>query len=205
MSTLLKQLEANESLLMYLADELPANDRAEVEQRLANDPALREALDDLRSAQALVHERLRADDAAMPLPVSSTVAVRHVSRAIRQWQVDRLTAPVIEVETLKGLRYPLWVYPTSAAAALFLAFLVWWGNWGHDRLMPEQITVRMQAEAVDPDLEERAEQVTAWIASGDEHVSELNSIDAAADELMLISQDTGELDSMFESLSEEGT
>src|SRR5205823_5825643 len=53
-------------------------------------------------------------------------AVRNVGRAIRQ----RLAQPSArEPAAARGsLPYPWWCYPTAAAAASILAFLVWWGN-----------------------------------------------------------------------------
>ncbi len=205
MSTLLKQLEDNNALLLiYLAGELAAGDRTVVEQRLASDPALRQALDELRGARASIDELLRADDAATPLPVSSAVAVRHVSRAIRQWQVDRLTAATVGDAPMKGLRYPWWIYPTTSVAALLIAFLVWWGNWGHDRRTPEEIAQSPTFDMVDPYADEMAERLAASITSNEEHLSELKSIDDAADELALLSQGSDEIRDMFDSISEEG-
>lgn len=203
MPSLLKQLENNDSLLlMYLSGELPMGDRTEVERRLASDPALRQALEDLRGAQASVNELLRADDASTPLPVSSAVAVRHVSRSIRQWQVDRFTAPPADVAPARGLRYPWWIYPTTSVAALLIAFLVWWGNWGHDRRGPEQLA-KTTVEIVEPDTDEIAE-LTESMTGNEEHVAELTSIDDAANELASISQGSDEIRDMFDSISEEG-
>ena len=63
MSSLLQQLENNEAvLLMYLADELPAEDRAEVEQMLATDAGMRAALESLRDVTRRVDEGLAAAD-----------------------------------------------------------------------------------------------------------------------------------------------
>ena len=55
MASLLQQLENNEAiLLMYLADELGADDRREVEQMLRGDAGLAAELDELRAAQNAV-------------------------------------------------------------------------------------------------------------------------------------------------------
>jgi anti-sigma factor RsiW len=127
MPSLLQHLENNEAvLLMYLADELPADDRMEVDHMLAVDPALRAELEELRTAQAAVVGALDELDKSQPPPLSQAVAVRQVSRVMNQWKVDRLarqpnTAPY------SRLRFPWWVYPSASAAAIILAILVWWG------------------------------------------------------------------------------
>ena len=57
----LEKLENNEFiLLMYLADELPAEDKAEVDQLLATDRGLRAQWVELRAAQSGFSERLGA-------------------------------------------------------------------------------------------------------------------------------------------------
>src|SRR5258706_8742588 len=63
MSNLLHELENNEAiLLMYLAGELPEEDRIEVEQMLAGDPALRAELAELAALQDRVSGMMaRAD------------------------------------------------------------------------------------------------------------------------------------------------
>jgi hypothetical protein len=127
MGSLLQQLENNEViLLLYLADELPAEDRAEVEQMLAVDGNLRLELERIRAAQGSVMADLRRLDAIIPPPVSEAVASRQVSRAMKQWQVDRLTHQPAPVER-SGLRYPWWTYPAASAAAIVLAIIVGWG------------------------------------------------------------------------------
>ena len=81
MPSLLQQLENNEAvLLMYLADELPTDDLAEVEQMLANDPGLRAELESLRAAHATVLDGLHELD-HQSLPAVSD-AVVHVSSPI---------------------------------------------------------------------------------------------------------------------------
>ncbi|HSV14790.1 MAG TPA: hypothetical protein VLI90_11055 [Tepidisphaeraceae bacterium] len=127
MPSLLQQLQNNEAVLqMYLADELPADDRIEVEQMLATDPGLRAVLEDLRLAQDLVIGSLRKLDQATPLAVSTPVAARQMSRLIKQWQVDRLerqaAAPIKQ-----KFRLPAWAYSAATAAAVLVAVVVWWG------------------------------------------------------------------------------
>ena len=130
MASLLQQLENNEAiLLMYLADELGADDRREVEQMLARDAALRAELEKIRSAQDAVMAAIGAMDQANPLRVSTPVAVRQVSRLMKQWQVDRLSRRPMEIGK-SGPNFPWWAYPTAAtgvAAMVLIGLMVWWG------------------------------------------------------------------------------
>jgi len=127
MSSLLQHLENNEAvLLMYLADELPAEDRAEVEQMLATDGSLRASLDALRAVRADVVGILATADASRGDP-SAAPAVRRVAREIHQWQARRFSPPPPS-EPVSELRFPWWSYPLTTAAAILIAFVVWWGT-----------------------------------------------------------------------------
>src|SRR4051812_16749606 len=93
-SNLLQQLGSTEAvLMMYLSDELPAEDRAEVERRLAADPAMRAQWDRLREAHAAFAAAMPALDRATRLPAPEAVGVRRVVRAMRQWQAERVARP----------------------------------------------------------------------------------------------------------------
>jgi anti-sigma factor RsiW len=127
MPTLLQQLENNEAvLLMYLADELPPEDRVEVEQLLASEPRLRVELEQMRVAHHQVLTVLRDLDRGLRPAVSEPVAVRQVARAMKQWRVDQLSSQP-KLPSRSRLRFPWWAYPTASAAAIVLAVLVWWG------------------------------------------------------------------------------
>src|SRR5271156_6796181 len=130
MASLLQQLENNEAiLLMYLANELRAEDRREVEQMLAGDPALAAELHQIRAAQEAVMAAIGALDQSAPLRVSTPVATRQISRLMKQWHVDRLTRRPAVTEK-KSLRFPWWAYPAASAATaagLLIALMVWWG------------------------------------------------------------------------------
>src|SRR4051794_36705438 len=91
MSNLLQQLENNEAiLLMYLAGELPDADRAEVEQTLANDPALRAELAELTAVNDGVRTLLAQLDNGRA-PARCEAAVRAVSRAVASAAAQRPT------------------------------------------------------------------------------------------------------------------
>jgi hypothetical protein len=127
--SVLNQLENNDAvLLMYLADELAAEDRAEVERMLAVDADLRGQLERLGAAHDSVSAALAQDDRAARLAVSEAAAVRRLGRAMRQWNARRLAAAPVPVRQTSSLRYPWWTYPLAAAASVVIAFLVWWGN-----------------------------------------------------------------------------
>ena len=128
MANLLGQLGGDEGvLLMYLAGELPDDDRAEVEQRLARDPALRAELESLREAHDGFAAAMPALDRVERLPAPQGPGVRRVVRAMQLWQAGRLAAEPAP-EPVKTLRYPWWAYPLAAAASVVIAFVVWWGN-----------------------------------------------------------------------------
>ena len=86
MKSYLQQLENNEAiLLMYLADELPLQDRQEVDQMLASDPSLRAELEILRQTHDLAFDALRSLD-SMTRPVLMPLAAqRRVGELIRRW------------------------------------------------------------------------------------------------------------------------
>src|SRR5688572_32911208 len=126
MRSLLEHLDSPDAvLMMYLADELPTEDRARVERILADDAAMRDELDRLRAAQESVDGALAGADAARPLPGSEAAGVRQVGRMIRHWQVERLTraAGAHDRNAPRALRFPYWSYPLAAAAAVTLAFV----------------------------------------------------------------------------------
>lgn len=139
MSSLLHNLENNEAiLLMYLADELPSQDRAEVEQMLAGDAGLRAALERLQGVHETIQAELALLDRAEPLPLTESVAVRRVGREMAQWHAGRVARRAVEPAPTKGKPYPWWAYSISSAAVVLLGLLVWWGFFGetHSTLPP---------------------------------------------------------------------
>ncbi len=127
MVDVLQQLENNEAIaLMHLADELSPDDRAEVDALLGVDANLRAELANLREAHVVIDAALADADAAEAF-ANPEPAVRRVSRMIRA----RLALPATDAPAappMARLPYPWWAYPMAAAAAILLAFLVWWGN-----------------------------------------------------------------------------
>lgn len=118
-----EQLDLESRLLLYVAGELPAEERVALQSRLAREPELVAQLERLREAHDACAEAIGADDAGTRLPVDEGVAVRRVSRTMRQWQIDRMRRPVVEERRRRGM--PWWSYPAGVAAALIVAFLTW--------------------------------------------------------------------------------
>ena len=151
MTSLLHQLENNEAiLLMYVADELSAEDRAEVEQMLSSDAGMRAELERLVAVREAAIAAIASADEATRLPVGENVAVRRVMRMMRQWQIDHAQAPPPE-ESVSELRFPWWSYPLTTAAAVLIAFLVWWGN-RPDQPPRRQVTYQQEPPAGPSDL-----------------------------------------------------
>jgi hypothetical protein len=109
MGNFLQQLENNEAvLLMYLADELPPEDRVEVEQLLARDGGLRAELERLREMTDSLTLALTGADGvgiapAPPSPAHAdamsagqSAAVRRVSRVMSQQRAAREAAAARE-------------------------------------------------------------------------------------------------------------
>jgi anti-sigma factor RsiW len=127
MPNLLEQLENNEAILqMYLAEELPADDQAEVDQLLLTDVRLRAELEQLRTEVADNNALFSIADAQSPPPISEAAALRGAMRAMRQWRLTH-QKQTVERPAQPGLRFVWWLYPGSAAAMLLLASVIWWG------------------------------------------------------------------------------
>jgi hypothetical protein len=119
----LQHLENNEAiLLMYLADELSPEDRAEVEQMLASDAAMRRELEILRQTQQLAYDALQTLDGSTRTVRPRFVALGQVSKLIHEW-VQRRREPA-PVATLRP-PLPWWRISLSTAAALLIGYYVW--------------------------------------------------------------------------------
>jgi anti-sigma factor RsiW len=142
MGSILEQLDQESVVLMYVAGELPAEDAAEVVRRLAADPKLAEELERVTASLAFCEGALSADDEATRLPMSAETAVRRMSRAMKQWQVDRLTKKTMQPGSRQPFRLPVWSYPVGVAVAVIVAMLIWaraLPDAGQNQLTPEQL------------------------------------------------------------------
>lgn len=130
MSDMLHQLENNEAiLLMYIAGELPDEERREVEQMLSRDESLRHMHDEIRSAWESAMGGIEHLDAGDALAVSRDAAARNVGRMVRNWHAQNARSPGLQAEASakRSRKIPWWAASFSTAAAVFVGFLVWWG------------------------------------------------------------------------------
>jgi hypothetical protein len=127
MSPYLNQFESPEAmLLMYLADELPAPERAKVEQMLAQDSALRARLADLAAQNESIDGLLSQVDP--PIAASRReAAVRSVSRAMTARQLERLTRANASTKNARTRRihFRRFLIPVAAAAVLVAGIFLW--------------------------------------------------------------------------------
>lgn len=189
MARLIHKLENNEAvLLLYLADELPPEERAEVQQMLAGDANLRAQLEALRATHAAVMGRLDACERAhaanaSPLAIQRReAAIGRLGRTMRQRQLELRTAPAVAPRPHNLGR----LFKAGAvAAAIAGAALIFWSRVPTpDRLDPDSGI----AELPEPATELLAESLTApleqesvLVAAG-QHAWNLK---AEADELAL--------------------
>jgi len=126
MAGLLHKLENNEAiLLMYLADELPEEDRQEVEQMLAKDPAFRAELARLSELHDMVAGAMRElDNQDQDRPEQS---IRRVVRQMRRHQLELAAQPAPIPEEHRRRHWPWWSYPMAAAAAAIFILIGLWG------------------------------------------------------------------------------
>lgn len=126
MAGMLDRLENNEAvLLMYLAGELPEEDRAEVEHMLAGDASLRAALEELRAAQAEVQAAIsRLDDAE---PLAAEAIIRRTVREMRRYGEAPAPEPAAAPRRFVFARWPVWARAAAAAAACVILALGLWG------------------------------------------------------------------------------
>jgi len=128
MKSLLNQLENDEAiLLMYVADELPASDRAEVDRRLTAEPALQEQLDSIRGLQDFTVSSLREIDGQRA--AGHGAGTRQVVRTIQRWNAGRARERAAQPQKQAfRLHIPSWAYPLAAAAIIVVAFGLWARN-----------------------------------------------------------------------------
>lgn len=161
MSSMLEHLENNEAiLLMYLAGELPAQDRLEVEHMLAGDACLRAELQRLRELDDSLACRLLSAETA---PARQEMAIRRTLREMRRYQLQLQARPVAAVASQPWWqRAPSWAYPMAAAAAVIFLLLGLWGLGAFEN--PSHQPRIVQQDAVEPD--DSTDQIaTDWVWS----------------------------------------
>jgi negative regulator of sigma E activity len=152
MPSLLHQLDNESALVMFIAGELPAEDHAVVERRLASDPEFRAQFEKLRSAYHGVEDAIALADAGERVALPEATAARRVGQAVRSWQVRRLAEPR-ERELGGRLRLPAWAYVAASVAVAAVVALAIWGlrsDNGNMRLGPLATNLPQASTDSDP-------------------------------------------------------
>jgi len=122
------QLDIESQLLLYLAGELPEAERARLEGLLGQDASLRGQLATLSVAKECADSALQVVEEAHPIADARLdAAVRQTSRAIRQWQVDRLSfrhAP--PRSRMPRLDWRAYAGAVAASIIVLIGVTVWW-------------------------------------------------------------------------------
>ncbi len=119
MRSYLHELENNEAiLLMYLAGELPAQDRLEVEQMLASDAGLRAELENVRQTQDLSMQAMDKLDEQLRTPISEALAARQIVRMMNLRKVEKKPQPAQVQQQQRRFGWWIYIAPTAAAAVL---------------------------------------------------------------------------------------
>ncbi len=140
---------------MYLAEELPAADHAAIDRRLAAEPELASLLVEIKALQYGCDLSLAASDSRTPLPMSCDTAVRRASRAMKQWQIDRLHQPPAGSRTKMHFRLPWWSYAAGLAASIIVGVLVWSSNIPQAGEQPTAQEFKKQQDQLAQDLEQQ--------------------------------------------------
>jgi hypothetical protein len=120
----LQYLESNEAvLLMYLGNELPEQDRAEVEAMLASDSRLRAELENLRKIHQLAFDALESLDAITRPPVPPMAAQNQISQMVREWV--ELRRQSMSAVSASRRQFPWWRSTFAAAASLMIGYYIW--------------------------------------------------------------------------------
>lgn len=118
-----ENLDVQNLLLLYMADELSAARRREVEEMLDRQPPLRDELQQLQSTQRTLDLGLVKLDAAWA-PFNAEAIARRVGRSIRQ-ELARPRMKLTGQGTASQRRAWPWVLPSAAAASILVAAAVW--------------------------------------------------------------------------------
>lgn len=122
---MIEKLDNNEQiLLMYLADELPAGDRADVERMLASDASLQRDWQELQALHTTVTNQLGRLDEISISTVNAEFAIRQVSRAMRQKMAQPKVLPLRAASEAQARSW-WWLYPTVVAASVAIIAMVW--------------------------------------------------------------------------------
>jgi len=128
----LEQLDAQAILLLYLADELSAQDRRTVEQRLAADADLARQLQSLRDLYDSCREAMSAQETGRQEALEAAAA-RSSSRLMHRWAEQRRRPRTAVLEAARSIH---WLRYGFAAAALFLLSCSLWWSYHRSPVLP---------------------------------------------------------------------
>jgi hypothetical protein len=132
----MQNLDRDSILLMYIAGELSADDQADLESLLLNDPELRARYEELREADEIMIAALSQADATTPLPAPQSSSVWKVASAINDWKIRKLQAQPAPV--IRHGRNLAWLYSTGAvAAAIIVTVFILWSRVDDGKSLPD--------------------------------------------------------------------
>jgi anti-sigma factor RsiW len=187
MAGILNQLGNDEAiLLMYLADELPREDRTEVDRRLSQDASLRAEMARLRGLQDEVLSAVAAVDETSRRS-SDEAAIARVMRRMKQHQVVLAARGPAQASLTRRQPWPWWVRSVAAAAAVVFLLLGLWGVGVFDGpgvSLPGEIAIVSPNDGADEahplaDLERSINLVSTspQLEEADQHMNDLTTGD----------------------------
>lgn len=188
MASLPEQFDREGMLLMYLADELPSNERAEVENRLRADDSLAAELDRIRRMRDEIEAALKSFDRAGALPMSCETAVRRASRAMKQWHVDRFAKPPAAAPMRRPFHLPWWAYASGVAAAIIVGVVIWASNIANPGTQASNAQLEQQsqiAQDLDKEWGKGAERDAELADAGNSLPPSASSTDQLMDEIFM--------------------
>jgi hypothetical protein len=161
-------LDQTSLLLLYLTDEMSAEDRRDVERRLKSDPALARELESLRATHDTIHRTLAMVDAQRNVPLSQEAAVRRFARDAAQWRVDQMNRPPVEVRKDSRWRTRAYAMGGVAAVIAITSFFYWrMAKFEHDQFASTQHSDAVFIDPSDPMSEGRPENPDPTVADAD--------------------------------------
>jgi anti-sigma factor RsiW len=182
MATVIETLDnPQQMLLLYLAGELPPEDRLEVERRLANDKSLASELDRLSALRLEIEQGIARLDKSSGLALRAEAAGRQVAREIcRQIALPRVATPMV-AESRRHRLMP-WLVPAGIAAAVVIGIMGWVGHRQvtSERLLAAQPMPQGQERIAIVDTEPNLEllEQSIQVITNDDDSSALARLDA---------------------------
>jgi hypothetical protein len=186
------------ALLLYLAGELPPDERAEVEQRLAQDQLLRQSFEELRSLNDGLTLMLKESDAiAIPAAARESrrgTAVRQISRAMVRRQLQEKSSESVAPLQIKRWWLRTWAFPIAAALAIVALGIFYLSNNIASRNLPGDRPLLTQSNS--PTTSDS--DPNAVVALSDSQRTLDNDVEEGDRNVLSISPSAYDVSSMFE-------